>query len=606
MIEKNLLPLRSEVPLHETWNLENIFPDVQSWETARETVLNQIPSLITYKGQLSQGPKTLATFLEQYETSLRLASKVMVYGMLASSVDTHDQNAQAMAGQGQTAFVRLHAATSFLNPELTAIGFDQLREWVKKDQRLAHLDHFIDELERKKDHVRTEEVEEVLALSGEPLSLFFRAYNAITNADLVFKDAVDEKGATKEVGQSSIDSLITEPDRNVRKTSYENYAQGYIDFKNTLAALQIGGIQRDIFNARSRLFPSSLEASLSANHIPAAVFYALIDTFQSNLPIWQRYWRIRKKALGYDQLHVYDIKAPLSQKSPHIPFEQAIEWICEGMAPLGTEYVEILRKGALEDRWVDRALNKGKRQGAFSSGVYDTNPFIMMSYTDNVFSMSTLAHELGHSMHSYYTRRAQPFVYSHYSLFVAEVASNFNQAMVRDYMFDTQTDSKFQLALIEEAMSNFHRYFFIMPTLARWELEMHRRAEAGKPLTAEIMCNVCADYFAEGYGEDVVFDRDQIGITWAQFQHMYMNFYVYNYATGISAAHALVNGIQHGGQEEVDRYLKFISAGSSLYPLDALKMAGVDMTSPEPVDKAFEAMARYVDRLEELVETHQI
>ena len=511
-----------------------------------------------------------------------------------------------MAGQGQTAFVRLHAATSFLNPELTAIGFDQLREWVKKDQRLAHLDHFIDELERKKDHVRTEEVEEVLALSGEPLSLFFRAYNAITNADLVFKDAFDEKGATKEVGQSSIDSLITEPDRNVRKTSYENYAQGYIDFKNTLAALQIGGIQRDIFNARSRLFPSSLEASLSANHIPAAVFYALIDTFQSNLPIWQRYWRIRKKALGYDQLHVYDIKAPLSQKSPHIPFEQAIEWICEGMAPLGTEYVEILRKGALEDRWVDRALNKGKRQGAFSSGVYDTNPFIMMSYTDNVFSMSTLAHELGHSMHSYYTRRAQPFVYSHYSLFVAEVASNFNQAMVRDYMFDTQTDSKFQLALIEEAMSNFHRYFFIMPTLARWELEMHRRAEAGKPLTAEIMCNVCADYFAEGYGEDVVFDRDQIGITWAQFQHMYMNFYVYNYATGISAAHALVNGIQHGGQEEVDRYLKFISAGSSLYPLDALKMAGVDMTSPEPVDKAFEAMARYVDRLEELVETHQI
>jgi oligoendopeptidase F len=311
-------------------------------------------------------------------------------------------------------------------------------------------------------------------------------------------------------------------------------------------------------------------------------------------------------ALGYDEFHVYDIKAPLSQDSPVVSFEQAIAWICEGMAPLGEEYVETLRKGALEDRWVDRALNRGKRQGAFSSGVYDTNPFIMMSYADNVFSMSTLAHELGHSMHSFYARKNQPFVYSHYSLFVAEVASNFNQAMVRDYMFATQSDPTFQLALIEEAMSNFHRYFFIMPTLARWELEMHERAEAGKPLTTDIMSSVCADFFAEGYGDDVIYDRDHIGITWAQFQHMYMNFYVYQYATGISAAHALVKGIQEGGQAEVDRYLSFLDAGGSVYPLDALRSAGVDMTSSEPVDRAFEAMAGYVDRLEALVEAGEV
>jgi oligoendopeptidase F len=349
-----------------------------------------------------------------------------------------------------------------------------------------------------------------------------------------------------------------------------------------------------------------LEASLGANNIPPEVFHALIDTFKKNLPTWHKYWRVRKKALGYDEFNVYDIKAPLSQDSPMVSFEQAIAWICEGLAPLGEEYVETLRKGALEDRWVDRALNRGKRQGAFSSGVYDTNPFIMMSYADNVFSMSTLAHELGHSMHSFYARKNQPFVYSHYSLFVAEVASNFNQAMVRDYMFTTQTDPAFQLALIEEAMSNFHRYFFIMPTLARWELEMHERAEAGKPLTTDIMSAVCADFFAEGYGDDVNFDRDQIGITWAQFQHMYMNFYVYQYATGISAAHALVKGIQEGGQIEVDRYLSFLGAGGSVYPLDALRSAGVDMTSSEPVDRAFEAMAGYVDRLEALVKAGEV
>jgi len=503
-------------------------------------------------------------------------------------------------------YVRLNAATSFVNPELMSIGFDTLRTWMAEDDRLAHLGHFIDELEREKEHVRSDEVEQVLALSGEPLGDFYRAYNAITNADLQFENAVAEDGTTLEVGQSSINSLITHKDRKVRQTGYDYYADGYLAYKNTLASIQLGGIHRDIFNARIRKYPSSLEASLGSNNIPPEVFHALIDTFKKNLPTWHRYWRIRKKALGYKKFHIYDIKAPLSKDTPEVPFEQAVAWICEGMKPLGEDYVETIRKGALEERWVDRARNRGKRQGAFSSGVYDTNPFIMMSYADDIFSMSTLAHELGHSMHSYYTRKSQSFIYSHYSLFVAEVASNFHQAMVRDYLFRTQTDPSFQLGLIEEAMSNFHRYFFIMPTLARWELEVHERAEEGKPLTADIMSQICADYFSEGYGDEVLYDKNQVGITWSQFGHMYMNFYVYQYATGISAAHALAKGVRDGGEEEVKRYIEFLSAGSSLYPLDALKHAGVDMTSSEPVDKAFAVMADYVDRLEKLVAAGEV
>lgn len=605
-MENKTLSPRSEVPIKETWNLENVFEDVDIWEGAKQEVLGNIPVLAEFKGKLSEGPQTLGDFLELYEKTLRLASRVMIYGMLATAVDTTDQEAQARAGQGRSVYVQLNAATSFLNPELMAIGFDTLREWVQKDERLSHLGHLIDELEREKEHVRSDEVEQVLALSGEPLGDFFRTYNVITNADLQFDEAVAEDGSTLEVGQSSINSLITHKDRKVRQTGFEHYADGYIDFKNTLSSIQLGGIHRDIFNARTRNYSSSLEASLHPNNIPPEVFYALINTFQKNLPTWHRYWDIRRRALGYDEFHVYDIKAPLSKETPVVPFEQAIDWICEGMAPLGEDYVGVLRKGALEQRWVDRARNRGKRQGAFSSGVYDTNPFIMMSYADDVFSMSTLAHELGHSLHSYYTRNAQPFVYSRYSLFVAEVASNFNQAMVRDYLFKTQDNPSFQLALIEEAMSNFHRYFFIMPTLARWELEMHERAEEGKPLTADIMSNVCAEYFTEGYGEEVVFDKDRIGITWAQFQHMYMNFYVYQYATGISAAHALAKGVREGGQQEVDRYLEFLSAGGSVYPLDALKTAGVDMTSSDPVDKAFAVMVDYVDRLEALVEAGEV
>ncbi len=605
-MEKKTLPPRAEVPIEETWNLENIFPTVDAWEAAKEDVLAEVPGLAEYQGKLSEGPETLGDFFEKFEKTMRKAAKVMIYGMLGTSTDTTDQAAQARAGQGQSVFVRLNAATSFINPELMAIGFDTLREWTQQDERLADMGHMIDELEREKAHVRSGEVEQVLALAGEPLGDFFRAYNAITNADLKFEDAVAEDGSTLEVGQSSINALITHEDRQVRKTGFEHYANGYIAYKNTLAAIQLGGIHRDVFNARNRNYESSLAASVESNNIPVEVFHALINTFKDNLPTWHKYWRVRRKALGYDTFHVYDIKAPLTEKSPKVPFEQAVDWICEGMAPLGEDYVSTLRKGCLEQRWVDRARNRGKRQGAFSSGVYDTNPFIMMSYADDVFSLSTLAHELGHSMHSFHTRRTQPWIYSRYSLFVAEVASNFNQAMVRDYLFKTQTDPAFQLALIEEAMSNFHRYFFIMPTLARWEAEVHQRAEAGKPLTADIMTGICAEYFQEGYGEEVVFNQEQIGITWAQFQHMYMNFYVYQYATGISAAHALAKGVREGGQEAVDRYLTFLSAGSSVYPLEALNAAGVDMTSSEPVDKAFEVMAGYVDRLEELVEKGEV
>ena len=271
------------------------------------------------------------------------------------------------------------------------------------------------------------------------------------------------------------------------------------------------------------------------------------------------------------------------------------------MAPLGEDYVNTLRTGCLEDRWVDRARNKGKRKGAFSGGGYDTQPFILISYADDVFSLSTLAHELGHSLHSYLTRKHQPFIYGRYSLFVAEVASNFNQAMVRDYLFRAQEDPTFQLALIEETMSNFHRYFFIMPTLARYELEMHQRAEQGAPINAQSMIDLTAELFKEGYGEEVEFDHDRIGITWAQFGHMYMNFYVYQYATGISGAHALADRVLSGESKAAVDYLNFLKAGSSVYALDILKAAGVDLTTPEPVEKAFASLAEVVDRLEELL-----
>jgi oligoendopeptidase F len=291
----------------------------------------------------------------------------------------------------------------------------------------------------------------------------------------------------------------------------------------------------------------------------------------------------------------------LTNAKPRIEYRQALELIAEGLAPLGSEYVSVLRRGCLSDRWVDVYPNQGKTAGAFSSGSYGTYPFICMSFTDDVNSLSTLAHELGHSMHSYLTWQHQPFIYSNYSLFVAEVASNFHQAMVRAYLLRTNTDHSFQTALLEEAMSNFHRYFFIMPTLARFELEVHQRVERGEGLTADAMIGLMANLFAEGYGGEMHIDRERIGITWATFSHLYYDYYVFKYATGISAAHALSNRILTGVPGAVQDYLRFLSAGASVYPIDALKIAGVDLSTPKAVEETFGVLAGYVDRLETLL-----
>jgi len=600
-MESNKVLKRSEVPIEQTWNLEKIFPTVAAWEAALENIDAQINEIKKFENTLSNSPEQLFNCMKNAEEVSRKVEKIFLYANLGSSVDNSDQEALARAVQARGKYAKLHATTAFIEPELIAIGFPALQKWCDENEDLALYRTYFKQLERKQSKVRSFEVENVMALASEPLGVFAQTYNTLTNVDIRFEVAKDEQGNTYPVEQGNYGALISNEDRELRRTAWQNYSDGYLKFKNTLAGLQIGGLQRDIFYANVRGFKNSLEASLFPNNIPEEVFYNLISVFRKHLPTWHKYWRIRRQWLGLDEFNVFDIKAPLTSKKPVVPYQQAVKWITEGMQPLGEKYVGILNNGATADRWVDWAVNQGKRQGAFSSGVYDTSPFIMMSYNDDVFSLSTLAHELGHSMHSYYTRKTQPYIHGRYGLFVAEVASNFNQAMVRDYLLRTQTDPIFQLALIEEAMSNFHRYFFIMPTLAQWELDMHQRLEQGKAMNAKVMIDRCAELFKEGYGEEVVFDHDRIGITWSQFSHMYMNYYVYQYATGISGAHALAENILAGEPGAVDRYLTFLSAGNSVYPLEALNAAGVDLTKSDPVEKAFNYLGSIVDKLEVLL-----
>ena len=601
------LPKRVDVPAEKKWNIETVFPSVDAWETEFARAGGLLGGFAEHAGRLGESPGMLASALARRMEVGLAVRKLGLYASMQRAGDTGDQNAAALASRAGGLSARFASATAFYEPELLALDPSTLRKWTAETPALTIYAHYFDTLARRRDHVRSEEVEALLAQVAEPLSALGTAAGVLTDADMKFAPVSSPFGAAYEVAQGTIADLLRHEDQRVRKAAWESYADGHLAVKNTLAACLSGRVKQSVFQSRARRYPSALEASLAPNAIPREVFDTLLATFQANLPIWHRYWGLLKKGLGVETLYCCDVPAdtvpaPMPKTETPISFAEATDTICTGMAPLGTEYVQAMRRGLEQDRWVDREPNIGKGSGAFSSGMPGTSPFIMMNYRDDLFSVSTLAHELGHSMHSYLTWQSQPPIYSGYSLFVAEVASNFDQALVRGHLLDTVTDRDQILAIIEEAISNFHRYLFVMPILARFELDCHEKIERGEALTADGMGATLAGFFNEGYGGLVEIDEARIGITWAQFSHLYSPFYVYQYATGISAANALAEDVRAEGAPAAERYLSFLKAGGSLYPLDALKLAGIDMTSPEPIQRAFGVLSKMVDRLAEIVE----
>jgi oligoendopeptidase F len=590
-------------PQHQ-WNTESIYADSDAFEREIKAVAAELPSVVSYQGRLSEGPETLADAMDTMQALMKRVLKLYVYSHCRRDADTTDQAAAAAHDRVLGLAGRASAMVAFLEPELLAIGIPTLRDWIKAEPRLGHLGHFVDVLEREAAHVRSAEVEEVLGMLMDPFTSAENIHSLLANAELSFQPARGSLPAAEErpVTQGTYDALMTHPDRELRRTAFESYADAHLALKNTMAACLSTAVKHNVFNAQVRRYGSSLEAALGPNHIPVEVFHNTVEAFRRNLPVWHRYWGLKRRLLGLETFHSYDAKAPLLTEQPVVTYEQAVDWICEGLAPLGDEYVQRLRRGVLEERWVDVYPNIGKKAGAYSSGTQGTIPLILMNHNDDVYGLSTLAHELGHSMHSLLTWETQPSVYARYGIFMAEIASNLNQALLRDHLLSVAADRQLKIALIEEALSNYHRYFFLMPTLARLELAMHQRVEQGQALTADDLIGITADLFAEAFGDGVVMDRDRVGITWAEFHtHLYMNFYVYQYTTGIAGAQALAERILNGVPGAVESYHQFLRVGSSVLPLDAVQAAGVDLASPEPIDRAFAHLQTLIDQLEALM-----
>ncbi|NLG09050.1 MAG: oligoendopeptidase F [Deinococcales bacterium] len=599
------LPTRAELDPAYTWDLAATYPDEHAYLADLEATEAALQRLVGYQGRLGESAVVLADFFDLYWQTLATLQKLNIYANMPLAVDQGDQTARARAGRFQALATRANGALAFMRPELLELGQERVAAFMEAEPRLRYLERYFERLEASRPYVRSLEVEQVLGQLGDALGTAMRAYNSLANGELPFRPVTDAEGREREVARSTYGALIGSPDRGVRERAFVSYTDGFLAHADTLAELYLGRVKESAFTARVRGYPSTVEEQLTPREVPREVLTNVLAVFEANLGVWHRYWEARRKLLGVEELKEHDVFAPLSKAPPRPTYREAVEWIVAGMEPLGEEYVSILRHGLTEERWVDVYPNRGKRDGAFCAHAYRGQPYIMMSYQDDLGSVSTLAHELGHAMHSRLLEQVQPLANAGYAMMVAETASNFNQALLRPYLLERFTEGDERLALLEEAFGNFHRYFFIMPTLVRFELEVHQAVERGEGLTSSRLNEIMRRLFQEGYGDAIRAD-ERTGITWATFGHLFVPFYTFQYAAGISAAAALASdvreGYERGDASAAERYLGFLRTGSAEDPVTQLRRAGVDMTTPAPIEKAFAVLEGYVTQLEELAD----
>ncbi len=594
------LPSRNEVAAQDCWDLASLYSDDQAWEADYEKLDGLIGTFETYRGRLGESATMLAEALRFDSDFDRTAERLGTYAFLKTTEDQSNSDYQAMKSRFQNLAVRASQAASYIRPELLAIEEDRMAE-LMADPAVELFRLQLERLMRYRPHTLTDNEERLLAMQGEMAAAASNAFRQLNDADLRFGELADQEGREVELTHATFQQFLICPERKIRRQAFEQYYEQFSDHENTLAATLSGSIQRDVYYARARNYESSLQAALFPDDVPVDVYDNLITAVRAALPSVHHYLDVRRRKMGLADLHHYDTYVPiLSDIKKHHDWDAATDVVIEALAPLGEEYTGTLKEG-LQGRWADRYPNRGKQSGAFSCGSFDGDPYILMNFKEEVLNdVFTLAHEAGHSMHSWYSARSQPFEYYNYTIFVAEVASTFNEQLLTEHLMAGADDDNERAYLINNELDSIRATVVRQTMFAEFEKRTHEMAEAGEPLTVKSFRASYRELLNDYFGSDFVVDQ-VLELECFRIPHFYRAFYVYKYATGMSAAIALARRVLDGGQQELDDYLAFLSAGCSKDPLDLLRDAGVDMTQPEPVATTLQRFADLTNELDSLL-----
>ena len=599
-MEEERIRKRNEIPLEDTWAIEDLYPSDEAWEQELATLEQAKQELAAFDGHLADNGESLFGFLSKMERTNETCHRLGNYAMRRADVDTRDSKYQAMVGKFSSVVVQMHAALSFETPQIMGISDELLESFYNACPALERYRRYLTDLRRFREHILSPNEEKLLAAAGELAQAPDNIYGMLADADLKFADALDSEGVPHSVTQGTFVACQESPDRTLRKNAYESLYDGFAGLKNTVAGILDAQNKQLKFFAQARKYPNAFEASLDGTNVPTDVYLNLIETVHKNLPKMHRYVRLRKKLLGLDSLHFYDVYTPLvPDVDKHISFTQAKQTVYDALAPLGEDYRAVLQQG-FDNRWIDVYQNEGKRSGAYSAGA-DVHPYVLLNYTGTLDSQFTLAHEMGHALHSYYSHKNQNPIDAGYVIFVAEVASTCNEALMMEHLLKKTTDKKERAYLINHFLDQFKGTVYRQTMFAEFELRIGQLVSEGQTLTVDLLCQEYRKLNEQYYGPDMVVD-DRIAMEWARIPHFYYDYYVFQYATGYCAAIALSRRILAEGQPAVEDYLRFLSGGCSKSPIELLKEAGVNMAGTVPVEQALQLFDELLDEMEKLVE----
>ena len=604
MMTDRKLNTREEADARYKWAIEDLYKDDEDWKRDYELLKSRIPELTKFRGRLGESAEVLLSMQKLSDELNQLLEKIYVYANQRLHENTDNSTYQNLASQAQGLLVELSESLSFVEPELMELPDGIIETFLDENEEFSVYRQYFENIIRQKKHVLPTEQEQLLAAMGEVAESPKDIFSMFNNADIRFPEITGEDGHPVQVTHGRYMSLMQSRNRQVRKDAFEAMYGVYGDWRNTLAAMYRANVKQEAFLAKAHKYTSDLEAALDGSHIPVKVYEQLIEAVHESMPLMYRYMKLRKKLLGVEELHMYDLYVPvIEQDHSEIPFEQAKKTVLEGLAPMGEEYLHLLREG-FDHGWIDVYENQGKRTGAYSWGAYGTHPYVLLNYQGTLHDVFTLAHEMGHALHSWYSDEHQPYIYAGYRIFVAEVASTCNEALLIHYLMEQSKkagDRKKTMYLMNYFLEQFRTTLFRQTMFAEFEKITHGLQEQGETLTADRLCEIYYDLNKLYFGEEICVDQE-IAMEWARIPHFYTPFYVYQYATGFSAAIALAKQILEKGVPAVEQYKKFLKGGSSMYPLELLKMAGVDMEQKAPVQDALAVFAQYLDEMERLAD----